>query len=61
MECVTFEFKSERNWLRVYNALNDTAYKFASYGYKAISVWGENAINEVRTACKESHIAFVEI
>lgn len=61
MENVTFEFKSEKNWLRVYDALNDTAYHFASYGYKAITVWGEKAIEEVRKACKESRIAFTEI
>jgi hypothetical protein len=61
MECVTFEFKSKINWLGIYNALNDTGYEFASYGYKTISVWGEQAINEVRNACKENRISFKEI
>ena len=61
MENVTFEFKSEKNWLRVYNALNDTAYHFASYGYKAITVWGAKAIEEVRSQCKDCRIAFKEI
>lgn len=57
----TFEFKSEKNWLRVYDALNDTAYHFASYGYKAITVWGTEAIEEVRRSCKEARIAIKEI
>lgn len=61
MISTTFEFESERNWLRVYEALNDTPYKFASYGYKAITVWGEAAAEEVRIACKASRIAFKEI
>ena len=61
MENVTFEFKSEKNWLRVYDALNDTAYHFASYGYKAITVWGAKAIEEVRSQCKACRIAFTEI
>ena len=58
---VTFEFKSEKNWIRVYEALNDTAYHFASYGYKAITVWGEKAIADVRRECEEHRIAFKEI
>lgn len=61
MENVTFEFKSEKNWLRICEALDDTAYHFASYGYKAVTVWGEKAIEEVRKACKECRIAFKEI
>lgn len=61
MNSVTFEFKSERNWNRVYEALNDTMYHFASYGYKAITVWGDKAIEEVRSSCKEARIAFKEI
>lgn len=59
-ESVTFEFKSEKNWLRVWDALNDTMFQFASYGYKAITVWGKG-IEEVRRACKESRIAYKEI
>lgn len=61
MNCVTFEFKSEKNWLRVCDALNDTVYKFASYGYKAITVWGDEAIKEVKDQCKAKRIAFKEI
>ena len=44
MTGVTFEFKSEKNWLRIWEALNDTAYHFASYGYKAITVFSEKGI-----------------
>ena len=61
MESVTFEFKSERNWDRVYDALYDTAHHFASYGYKAITVWGEEAVEYVRTYCKNHRIAIMEI
>ena len=61
MTDATFEFKSERNWIRVYDALCDTAHHFASYGYMAITVWGGEAINEVRRYCKKTRIAFKEI
>lgn len=61
MESVTFEFKSEKNWNRVWDALYDTSYHFTSYGYKAITVWGEKAIEDVRKNCKECRIAFKEI
>lgn len=61
MKTATFEFKSEKNWLRVYDALNETAYKFASYGYKAITVWGEKAIEDVRLTCESNRIAVKEI
>ena len=61
MNCVTFEFRSEKSWLRVYNALNDTAFHFASYGYKAITVWGAKAIEDVRTNLNECGIKYKEI
>lgn len=58
---VTFEFASEKKWLAVWEALNDTACKFASYGYKAITVWGETAINMVREECEMCGIKVKEI
>ena len=61
MTSTTFEFKSEKHWLAVWEALNDTAVKFASYGYKAITVWGESAINMVREECESCGIKVKEI
>ena len=61
MESVTFEFKSERNWDRVYDALYDTNHHFTSYGYKAITTFGECAAEYVRTYCKQHRIAIEEI
>ena len=61
MKSVTFEFKSKKIWLAFWEALNDTAYKFASYGYKAITVWGETAINMVREECEACGIKVKEI
>jgi hypothetical protein len=61
MTSVTFEFKSAKHWEALWEALYDTSYKFASYGYKAITVWGEKAINEVRTVCEEHNIKVKEI
>jgi hypothetical protein len=61
MNGVTFEFKSEKNWIRVWEALNDTAYHFASYGYKAITVFSEKGIEELREVLKKNRIAYKEI
>ena len=61
MTSVTFEFKSEKNYLRVWEALNDTAYSFASYGYKAITVFSEKGVEELRTVLKDNRIAYKEI
>lgn len=61
MESVTFEFKSERNWDRVYDILYTTSYHFTCYGYKAITVWGEEAVEYVRSYCKRHRIAIKEI
>jgi hypothetical protein len=57
----TFKFSTERSWLRVYRALNDTMFTFTSFEHKCITVWGEPAIEEVRKACKRHRISFVEI
>ena len=61
MGSITFEFKSEKNWLRVWEALNDTAYSFASYGYKAITVFSEKGVEELRAVLKDNKIAYNEI
>jgi hypothetical protein len=60
MEGVTFVFKSERNWTRIYDMLYNTPAHFTSYGYLAITVWDDSWIEEVRAACKKSRIAFKE-
>lgn len=57
----TFEFRSEKNYIRVWEALNDTAIHFASYGYKAITVFSEEGAEMVREACTEAGIKFKEI
>lgn len=61
MESTTFVFRSEKSYIRLWEALNDTAYHFASYGYKAITVWGAKAIEDVRTNLKECGIKYKEI
>ena len=61
MTSTTFEFKIKKHWLAVWEALNDTAIKFASYGYKAITVFGETAINMVREECEACGIKVKEI
>jgi hypothetical protein len=61
MAGVTFEFKSERNWLRVWEAVNDTEYPFASYGYKTITVFSEKGAEELRAVLKRNRIAHKEI
>ena len=55
----TFVFKSERNWDKVYDALDEIAAKFTSYGYKAITVFDDND-GFVRNFCKEHRIAYKE-
>ena len=57
----TFEFKSEKNWLKVWEALNDTMIHFESYGYKAITIYDDKAAEEVWDLCKECRIAIEEI
>lgn len=61
MEETTFVFRTEKSWNRVWDALYDTAYHFASYGYKAITVWGAKAIEDVRTNLNECGIKYKEI
>ena len=61
MTGITFEFKTEKSWMRVWEALNDTAYHFASYGYKAITVFSEKGANELREVLNETGIKYKEI
>lgn len=61
MERKTFKFKTEKSWIRVWNALNDTFYTFTSFGNKSITVFGTRAIQEVRQSCKKCKISFEEI
>lgn len=57
----TFSFRSEKTYIRVWEALNDTALHFASYGYKAITVFDEKTADIVREACKDAGIKYKEI
>ena len=57
----TFEFRTEKSYIKVWEALNDTAIHFASYGYKAITVFSEKGANMVREACIDAGIKFKEI
>lgn len=54
----TFEFKSEKNWLKVWEALNDTMYAFTSYAYKCITVFDIKVANELEEQLKECHIRY---
>ena len=57
----TFEFKSEKNWEKVWEALNDTMYAFTSWGYKAITVFDDKVAEELITQCKDARIAIKEV
>lgn len=57
----TFEFRSEKSYIRVWEALNDTAVPFASYGYKAITVFSKSGAEMVRKACVGAGIKFKEL
>lgn len=57
----TFEFRTEKSYSKVWEALNDTAIHFASYGYKAITLFDEKGATMVREACEEAGIKYKEI
>lgn len=57
----TFEFRTERSYLRVWEALNDTNVHFASFGYKTITLFDEDGAEMVREACTDAGIKFKEI
>ena len=60
----TYEFNSERNWNKCYDALdseNRWEHNFCSYGYKAITVFDETTDKFLLNFCKEHRIAIKEI
>ena len=61
MKSVTFIFSSQKTYNMVWDALNDTAYRFASYDRKAITVWGGKAIEDVRTNLNECGYKYREV
>lgn len=56
----TFEFKSERNWDRAYDYLDEIRAEMTSYGYCAITVFNKSAENELVKYCKAHRIAIKE-
>ena len=58
---VTFEFSSETSWLAVWEGLNDTSAKFASYAYRCITVFSEHWADEVRKECAAWGIKVKEV
>lgn len=58
---VTFEFKLKKDWLNVWEALNDSPYHFASYGYKAITVYSATGVKLLREALADANIKYKEI
>jgi hypothetical protein len=61
MESTIFKFRTDKSWVKVFNALNDTCYVFTAPDRRLIRVWGETAIKSVRKACDEANIKYVEI
>ena len=57
----TFEFKSKKSWLAVWESLNDTSAKFASYAYKCITVFSEFWANEIREQCAACGLKVKEV
>lgn len=60
MERATFTFKTEKSYRRVFEALNETYYLFASFDRNAITVFGAAAIEDVRTNLNECGIKYKE-
>lgn len=58
---ITFEFRSEKSYRKVWEALNDTAVSFASYDCKKITVFSKMGAEMVREACIDAGIKFNEI
>lgn len=64
----TFQFKTEKSFNRVAWALLETPFRFSTeYGrihfglHRCITVWGDRAIDNVRNACKEAGISYLEV
>lgn len=64
----TFKFSTDRSFNKVAWALLETPFTFSveygnvHYGLpRCITVWGDKAIDEVRNACKEAGISYMEV
>ena len=55
----TFEFKSERNWLKVHDTLDEAKCNICSYGYKAITCFDGRAEALLKEICFNSKIAYI--
>lgn len=56
-----YEFKSDRNWLKAYDALERGRYEFCSYGDKAITCFTDDAALFLRGICAAKKIAYKEV
>jgi predicted fused transcriptional regulator/phosphomethylpyrimidine kinase len=68
MDICTFQFATKKSFDKVAWALLETPFTFsvvygeAHYGKpRCITVWGRKAIDEVRNACKEAGISYLEV
>lgn len=64
----TFQFHTDKSFQKVAWALLETPFKFSTvYGEvtlglkRCITVWGDKAIENVRNACKEAGISYLEV
>lgn len=57
----TLEFRTEKSYLRIWDALNDTSVHFASYAYKAITLFNDKDAEMVKEACDDAGIKYKEI
>lgn len=62
----TYEFKSERNWDKAGDYLDELSYKdqdikYTCYGYMALTVFNGHTENTLTTFCKSHRIAIKEI
>lgn len=64
----TFVFHTNKSYQRVFEALLDTPFAFSTeYGKvklglnRCITVYGDKAIDNVRNACKEAGISYLEV
>ena len=57
----TFVFRRDRDWREMWEALNDTAIHFASYAYKAITIFDDDDAEAVRNTCKNHDIKVKEV
>lgn len=55
---ITFELKSKRAYESLWEALNETAFDFASYQYKCITVWSETVANMIKNGLDSKHYKY---